>query len=104
MATKPTQEKPATNKPVGRSVEDFRAQYDKSYIVPLKVKAALEKLGDGWLRELDFAKLAGVTPNDLAAYRAQFEDHVVALIGSERGRRAWAGTKALANKLRGMLS
>lgn len=102
MTTK-AKEQPAP-KTVGRSVEEFRSSYDKSYIVPRKVKAALERLGDGWLRELDFAKLAGVTPNDLAAYRGAFEDHIVALNGADRGRRAWAGTKGLAKKLREMLA
>lgn len=94
----------AEPKPVGRTIDEFRAAYDKSFIVPQKVKAALEKLGDGWLREMDFAKLAGVNPNDLAAFREMFEDHIVALNGSERGKRAWAGTKALAKRLREMLS
>lgn len=88
------------SKPIGKGVDDFRALYDKAYIVPKKVRAALEKLGDGWLREAEFAKLAEVSPNDLAAYRAEFEDHIVALTGAERGKRAWAGTKKLAAKLR----
>lgn len=100
-----TASKQEKGKSLGKSVDEFRNLYDKSYIVPRKIKAALEKLGEGWLRELDFAKMAGLNPSDLSAYRAEFEeDHVVALTGNERGRRAWAGTKAFANKLRGMLS
>lgn len=92
-------------KAVGKGVDEFRSLYDKSYIVPKKVRAALERLGDGWLRELDFAKLAGVSPNDLAAHRAEFEeDHVVMLNGADRGKRAWAGSKKIAHKLREMLS
>lgn len=93
-----------TTKPVGKGIDEFRASYDKSFIVPRKIKAALEKLGDSWLRELDFAKLAEVSPSDLAAFREMFEEHIVALTGSDRGKRAWAGTKALARKLREMLS
>jgi hypothetical protein len=94
----------STSKPLGNSVEEFRRTYDKSYIVPLKVREALAKLGNGWMRELEFAKLAGVSANDLAAHRAEFEDHIVTLNGNDRGRRAWAGTKALASKLRTMLA
>ena len=71
MATPVPKDKPAA-KAVGRSIDDFKAAYDKSFIVPRKIKEALAKLGDGWLRELDFAKLAGVNPNDLAAFRAGF--------------------------------
>lgn len=104
MATATPKDKPAA-KAVGRSIEDFKAAYDKSFIVPRKIKEALAKLGDGWLRELDFAKLAGVNPNDLAAFRASFEeDHVVVLTGSERGKRAWAGSKRTATRMREMLS
>lgn len=89
----------------GRSLDEFRSSYDRSYIVPRKIKDALVKLADGWLREVDFAKLAGVSPTDLAAYRAEFEeDHVVALTGADRGKRAWAGTKRVATKMREMVS
>lgn len=101
MATK-TEAKPA--KAVGKGVDEFRSLYDKSYIVPRKIRSAFEKLGDGWLREAEFAKLAEVNTNDLSAFRAEFEDHIVALAGTERGKRAWAGTKRMASKLREMLS
>lgn len=83
----------------GKSLEDFRAAHDKSYIVPGKVRAALKALGDGWEYEMAFAKLAGVSLGDLSAFRAMFEDHIVVV---ERTKRAWAGSKALAAKMREM--
>lgn len=89
-------EKPAAKK--GRSLAEFRALYDKDYIVPRKVKAALKELSDGWEYEVQFAKDAGVSLADLSAYREQFADHVVQ-IGRE-SRRVWAGTVGLARELR----
>lgn len=93
-------------KPTGRSLDEFRAAHDKSYIVPRKIRAALATLGPGgWAYEAEFIKLAGVSHTELGAYRTQFEEHVVTLRGTEHsGRRAWAGTKALAEKLRAMVA
>lgn len=87
---------------IGRSLDEFRANHDKSFIVPRKIKAALEKLGPGWQSELEFAKLAGVSMTDLAAYRPQFEAFVVA-VSRDGTRRVWAGTKGLADKMREMV-
>lgn len=89
-----------------KSLADFKAAHDKSFIVPSKIKTGLEKLGiDGWEYEPEFTKLCGLSTNDMAKYRSQFEDYIV-LVGrtrdSSRERRVWAGSKALANKLREM--
>lgn len=88
--------------PVGRSLTDFRVEHDKSYIVPKRVTAAIEKLGDGWLYEVEFAKLAGVSLSDLGHFRSAFEDHIVA-IRRDGGKRAWA-KKHIAAKMREMVS
>lgn len=90
------------SKPMGRSLEEFRANHDKSFIVPAKIKAALEKLGNGWQSELEFAKLAGLSMTDLGAYRAQFDAFVVP-ISRDGSRRVWAGTKAFASRMREMI-
>ena len=84
----------------GRSVDEFRTLYDKDFIVPRKVRDGLKALGSGWAYEVEFAKLAGVTLADLAAYRDAFADHVLQL---KESRRAWAGTKVVAARLREML-
>lgn len=89
-------------KPLGRSLEEFRANHDKSFIVPGRIKAALEKLGNGWQSELEFAKLAGVSMTDLGAYRAQFEAFVVP-VSRDGSRRVWAGSKTVAEKMREMV-
>lgn len=105
MSTKkkqtPVKPTPAA-KPVGRTIDDFKASYDKSYIIPGKIKAALAKLENGWQYEVDFAKLAGVSLTDLGAYRAAFEDFIVPL-NRDGGKRVWAGTKGLAQRMREMV-
>lgn len=87
---------------VGKSVADFRKQYDKNFIVPSRIEKALKQLGSsGWETELNFAKLAGVSMTDIGLFREQYQDHVVLV---ERGsRRIWAGSKSLAKKLREMV-
>lgn len=88
-------------KAVGHGVEEFRQQYDRAYIVPRRISDALKKLGDRWMREIDFAKFAGIGTQDISAYRAEFEqDFVVELGGRNAGKRVWCGTKAMAAKLR----
>ena len=97
---KPTTEA-ATVQTVGKSLADFRNQYDKATIIPAKIKAALKQLGGGWEYEVDFGKIAGVTAQDLGRFRDQFSDHFVQ-IGRD-GRRAWAGTTTTAKAMREML-
>lgn len=88
-------------KKFGRSLNDFRATYDKSYIVPKKIREALKRLGTGgWAYEIEFVKEAGVTLGDLGGFREQFAEYIVPLRDS---RRAWAGSPSTAKQLREML-
>jgi hypothetical protein len=85
----------------GRSLSEFRASYDKSFIVPRKISAALKILGpSGWEYEVQFARIADVSLADLGNFRDQFSDHVVSL---RESRRAWAGSKKTAKEMRAML-
>ena len=94
--------KPAAAAPkAGKSLGEFRATYDRNFIVPQKIKAALAKLRGGWEYEVDFARLAGASLMDIGRVREQFADHLV-VVGRD-GRRAWAGTKATAEAMRKML-
>lgn len=87
---------------LGRSLADFRATHDKAYIVPAKIKATLAALGESWLYEAEFIKACGLTAPDVAAFRDQFADHLVDVRHEGRRRAVWAGTKAMAGKLREM--
>lgn len=85
-----------------RSLSEFRATFDKDTIFPKKIDAALEQIGkDGWAYEVEFAKLAGLGLAQLAIYRESYAEHVVHL--GRDSKRAWAGSKAMAAKMREML-
>lgn len=92
---------PAESNRTGKSLAEFREAYDRDYIVPRKVREALNALGDSWEYEAEFVRRAGVSFADLGRYRDQFAEHVVVL--NRDSRRAWAGTVALAAKMREML-
>lgn len=91
-----------TARPSGKGIAEFREAHDKSYIIPKRINEALKKLGDGWEYELQFIKVAGLSLTDCAAYRDQFEEHIV-VVGGKNPKRVWCGTKALATKLRQMV-
>ena len=97
------QSKPLSpDKPAGRSLADFRAAHDKAFIVPGKIREALKTLGqNGWEYETQFAHLAGVSLADMGNFRDAFSAHIVEV--KRDGKRAWAGTPALAERMRGML-
>ena len=93
---------PSLDSRPGRSLAEFRAAHDKNFIVPQKIKAALKALGDGWEYEAQFIRLAGLSQTEMSTFRSLFEeDHVVVV---DRTKRVWAGTKAVAAKLREMVS
>lgn len=94
----------ATVKPAKNDLESFRAMHDKSFMIPKKIQEGLAALGDdAWEYELDFIKRCGVSPTDFAAYREQFEDFYVNIGAPRAPKRAWAGSKALAKKMRDMV-
>jgi hypothetical protein len=97
-----TDSKALAKKRPGRSLDDFRAAHDKNYIVPAKVKAALESIGDGWEYQVDFLRIAGLSTTDLAAFRDQFEDHIVVTKGSNP-KLIWVGNVKTAQKMREMV-
>lgn len=87
-----------------KTLADFKAAHDKSFIVPQKIKAGIDALGkDGWEYEAEFIKSSGVNQNDISKFREQFTDFVVLIRQDGREKRVWAGSKTLADKLREML-
>jgi hypothetical protein len=84
----------------GRSLAEFKQVYDKDFIIPNKIKAGLKTLGSGWDYEREFARLCGISLNDMAAYRDEFAEYMVVI---KDGRRAWAGSKSAAEQMRSML-
>ena len=84
-----------------RSLADFRETYDKDTIIPKKLDAAIAELGDGWLYESEFVKLAGVSYMDLTAFRDAYSTHIVYI--KRDSKRVWAGTPEVADQMRRML-
>lgn len=105
-AKKTAPKQAATPRASGKSLEEFRSAHDKNYIVPKKIKDALTKLNESWEYEIDFIKLAGVSLTDLATFREQFDEHIVAVkvSGASHRKNVWAGTVAFATKLRELAS
>ena len=90
----------ATPSPIGKTLAQFRETFDKNVIVPKRIKAGLEKLGDSWEYEVAFAKSAGVSLTDLANFREMFPDNWHAL--KRDGRRVWS-SKSTIKAIRSML-
>lgn len=85
----------------GKSLADFRNTYDKSTIVPAKIRTAIKALGaGGWEYEVAFAKIAGASLSDIGMFRDKFADYIVSLKDS---RRAWAGSASTAKAMREMI-
>lgn len=99
--SKHTGSDPAPVKSSVKSLNEFKQTFDKSFIVPNKIKAQLKKMGAGWMYEVDFAREAGITLTDVGHYRDKYaEAHVVELRG---GRKAWAGKKSVTIQMREMI-
>lgn len=84
----------------GRTLHDFQKTYDKDMNTKGKIAQALEELGATWVYEYEFIRHAGVSYNQLASYRKEFDQHVVDVRDK---RRVWTGCPKLANTLRGIL-
>jgi len=93
-----------TAKQKGKTTDDFRALFDKNYIIPKKIKAALDELGPNiWELEKDFIARAKISTTDFAMFRDDFKDFIVEAKNPNRHpQRCWCGSKALATKLRAM--
>jgi hypothetical protein len=92
-------EKPAPIPKIKKTLGDFRASYDKAYIVPRKIKAGLSALGAGWEYEADFCRSIQISSRDLDAFRDEFAAYIVQV----KERRIWSGSKSVAQQMREMI-
>lgn len=86
----------------GKGIDDFRASYDRSFIVPKRIKDGLAALGDSYESELEFMRRCGISVTDLSQYREPFAEFYIE-VGGRNPKRLWAGTKAFAAKCRGFV-
>lgn len=98
-----TGKKPPPRKNVrAKSKDDFRSEFDKNFICPKKIQAALDEIGkEGWEYEREFLVRAGLSTTDLARFRDQFEEYHVGT-GGRNPKRVWAGSIEFAQELRDM--
>jgi glycine/D-amino acid oxidase-like deaminating enzyme len=89
----------ATEPKARKTLGDFRASYDKAYIVPRRIKAGLVTLGAGWEYEADFCRSIQISSRDLDAFRDEFAAYIVQV----KERRIWSGSKAIAQQMREMV-
>ena len=83
-----------------KSLADFRATYDKNYVVPKKIEEGLKKLGKkGWQYEVEFIRTCGISTTDLATFRDQFEEYYVN-VGGRNPKRVWGGSKELVEEMK----
>ena len=90
---------PTTKATVGRTQEEFVRTFDDEFIIPNKIKQALAKLGNGWLYEEEFRKMAEIGTVGFFRFRGQFTDHIVVIKGPHP-KRIWVGTKSQAEAFR----
>lgn len=94
------------SKSSGKTLAEFRARFDRSVVVPNKIKAALAALlkeegAEAWEYEADLVKRAGVSQGEIATYREQFEKHVVIVRETGRNeRKVWFADPKVAAKVR----
>lgn len=92
-----------TAKTAGKNLAAFRAVHDKNVVIPAKIKKALADMlredPENWDYEMLLMKRAGVSTTDLAAFRQQFEPHIVET-GGKNPKRVWFASPRVAEKAR----
>ena len=107
MTAKKVQSKSAKAVSKGKTLADFGSVYDKSVIVPRKIREALAKMRrpeDEWKTDVEFIKFAGISVYDAQAYREMFAEFIVLIGPAGKQKRVWAGTKSLAAQMQSMVS
>lgn len=89
----------AVTKHKGRDAQAFMEAHDRGTRVPKRIRTALGELGEGWLYEGEFMKLAQLSPTDMGAFRDQFKEFWLDTTG-HNSKRVWAGTPKFAAVLR----
>lgn len=86
------------------SLADLDKRFNPNVIIPTKIKAALDKLGDAAMVSTDFSKFADVSILQLAQFAEEFEDYQIIVKDGGRSKTIWCGTKTFATKARERLN
>jgi hypothetical protein len=82
------------------SMEDLDKQYNINVIVPARIRAALEKLGDHAMTSVNFQREANVTPIQLAQFAEHFEKFQVIVRENGKSKILWCGSELFARKVK----
>ena len=86
----------------GKSLDQFKAAHDKGFIIEKRLRDALTDLGESWLYESELMRTARIGPGEIARLRERFSKFNLLVGRRGKQRHVWAGTPALAKKLRAM--
>ena len=89
-----------TKKTSALSLEDLDKQYNANVIIPARIHAALEKLGDNAMTAMNFQREANVTTVQLAQFSEQFDKFLVVVRDGGKPKTLWCGNEAFARKVR----
>jgi hypothetical protein len=82
------------------TIDEFGSKHDKAVFVPTRIIQTLKMLGDAGMYEIDFLREAKVSATDIAAFREQFDEHIVVVRLDGKPKNVWFGNKATAAKAR----
>ncbi len=82
------------------TLDDLDRKFNPSVIIPAKIKAGLDKLGENAMNSIDFAKLAEVSTLQLTQFGEQFEDFQIPIKENGKLKLHWGGTPAFVRKAR----
>jgi hypothetical protein len=88
-----------------RTLQDFKATYDRETRVRLRLAAALEALlkqgAEEWRSEKELCTLSGVSTNDIPDFREEFSKHIVYVDAGRADKRPiWFADPKVASRVR----
>lgn len=82
------------------SKEQVNARYNPSVLIPNKIRDGLKALGEAACTPNDFARLCGISAQQLASYEAEFSSYTATVPDNGRRKTLWCGTTAFAAAIR----
>lgn len=92
------------SKSQARTLQDFKAAFDRNTRTRIRLRAALEELSklgpEEWRNERELCSMAKISTNDLPELREEFAKHIVLVDGGRDKRAIWFADPKAAAKVR----
>ena len=82
------------------SLAELDSRFNPNVIIPNRIQAALDQLGENAMENKDFKVLSGLGDKQLSDYAERFSDYTIEQRLNGRQTRIWCGTKAFAKSAR----